>query len=523
VEKFLRLSFNRLGIIFIISVVFLSIPQQKFLFKYNFSVICSESITATYPNLTFSTYLGGEDGAEYAGGIAIAPDGSYYISGQTASTDFPTQHAYNNTTSGNRDVTITKFRSNNSLLWSTYFGGSDSEGSFDVALAGDSSCYITGYTRSSDFPLLNAYNSTYCGSDDAFLSKFAANGSLLWSTYLGGSDQDSGYSIAVAADGSCYVTGITMSSDFPTKNAFESTYNGGNFDAFIAKFSSNGSLIWSSFLGGDRIDVGYGLAVTSDSSCYITGLTASLDFPTKNAYDTIPNGYWDVFVTKFHPNGSLSWSTLLGGSAYEEGLGIDAGSDGSCYVTGQTTSPNFPTQHAFNSTYGNWEEAFVTKFAANGSLLWSTYLGGNDVDSGYDVVVTSNGSCFVTGRTGSDNFPIKNAYDEIRKLAFDAFVTKFSSDGFLLWSTFLGGNDTDEGHGISIGSDGSCYVMGKTWSADFPTQNAYDNTLGATSDIFIVKFVDTPLPSTSHRAYYGFLVFIIIIPIIVFIFSKKRK
>ncbi|MGC9778859.1 MAG: SBBP repeat-containing protein [Candidatus Heimdallarchaeota archaeon] len=289
-KKNLRLVSNRLSIILLLSIVFLSIPQQEFSSKYRLLVACSESVTATYPELNFSTYLGGSDGGELGRGIVTTNNGSYYVTGHTKSNNFPTLHAYNNTFSGDRDVFITKFSGSNSLLWSTYFGGSDVEGSFDIAVIGDSSCYITGFTRSSDFPVQNAYDSTYMGSDDAFLAKFAANGSLIWSTFLGGSDRDFGHSIAVTGDSSIYVTGETWSSNFPTKNAYDSTYNGWYTDAFVAKFSAEGTLLWSTFLGGNGNEAGHGLAVSSDGSCYVTGLTRSTDFPTQNGYDTTSNG-----------------------------------------------------------------------------------------------------------------------------------------------------------------------------------------------------------------------------------------
>jgi hypothetical protein len=535
VEKIMRLTINRLCIILLVSIVFPLIPYQKFSSKYILLVSCSESLQDFYPKLNYSTYHGGDADVENAGGIAVTIDESYYVTGSTESNDFPILDAYDSTyNGGSRDVFITKFIANNSLLWSTFFGGSDTDISQDIAVTDEGSCYITGWTKSSDFPTLNAFDNTFNGGvEDAFIAKFTANGSLLWSTYLGGvGDWDNSYSIAVASDGSCYVTGHTQSTDFPTQNAYDSTYNGGNFDAFVSKFAANGSLIWSTFLGGDWNDVGLGIGVANDGSCYVTGWTWSSDFPTQNGYDTSPNGDWDVFVTKFNTNGSLLWSTFLGGNNWEEAWGIAAASDGSCYITGFTYSPDFPTQHAYNSTIGNWGDAFLVKFATDGSLMWSTFLGGEGSDRGYDVAVTSNGSCFVTGETGSDDFPIQHAYSSNKNSGFDAFVAKFSSEGYFLWGTYLGGARTDEGSAIAVTDNGKCYVTGETYSIFFPTLNAYDYFLGGGKDIFISKFVDSPLPSISSTPSYTFdrfLVFIAVLPIIAFIpiivltIFKKRK
>ncbi len=532
--KILRLVINRLGIVLLISIIVFSIPQQKFPFDPIHTVICSETLPAIYPKLNYSTFLGGEDGGENGRGIAMTADGSYYVTGQTKSSDFPTQNAYDNTLNGNNDAVVTKFACNNSLIWSTYLGGGGQvDIAQDIAVAADGSCYVTGETTSSDFPTKNAFDNTFNGGlTDAFVTKFAANGSLLWSTYLGGGgDWDIGQSIAVASDGSCYVTGETTSTDFPTLNAYDSMYNGGNFDIFLTKFASNGTLLWSSYFGGNRIDVGYGIAVTSDGSFYITGFTTSPDFPTQNAYDTTQNGDWDVYLSKFDKNCSLLWSTYLGGIYWDEAWGVATASDGSCYVTGYTDSPDFPTQHGYNNTYGMGGDAFLTKFASNGSLLWSSFLGGSGGERVYDVAATSDGSCYVAGYTGSENFPTLNAYDDSKAHGFDTFVMKFSSTGSLFWSTYLGGNSTDKGYGIAAAENGSCYIIGKTWSTEFPTLNAYDNTTNDYSDMFIVKFVDTLIPATpptQPSTVPGFLVFIVVmpalafIPVIALILYKKR-
>ena len=526
----LRLLFNRLSVILLISVVFLSTTQQVLPSTERYVPLnCSEAVPATYPKLKFSTYLGGSGGSERGYGIAVTEDGNCYVMGQTGSSDFPTQNAYNSTYSGNRDAIVAKLNGSGSLLWSTFFGGSGLDIGRDISVAGDGSCYVIGETQSNDFPTQNAYNSTFSGNEDTFLAKFSTNGTLLWSSYLGGSEGDYGYSIAVAGDGSCYVTGETISSDFPTQNAYDSTFNGGFVDAFVSKFSTNGTLLWSSYLGGNGNEAGEGIAITSDGSCYLTGRTASSDFPTLNAYDPTHNGNWDVFITKFSTSGSLLWSTFFGGALWDEALGITVASDNSCYITGFAGSSDFPLLNAFNSTYGGYGDAFITKFSSEGFLLWSTYLGGSNGDRGYDIAVTSDGSCYVTGETSSSNFPTKNAYDSTYNGVYDAFVTRYSSEGFLLWSTYLGGSRYDPGRSLAVTEDGSCYVTGTTWSNDFPTKNAYDNTLGATSDAFVTKFVDPPTHTIHPNVVNGFLVFIAVMPtiafmsIIVLILYKKRK
>ena len=532
--KTVRLILNHLVFILLLSIVLFSATQYVLpTTKQTRLLTSSEASAATYTNMTYSTYFGGSDGGELGLGIAATIDGNCYITGQTLSSDFPTKNAYDSTLNGNRDVIITKITGNCSLLWSTYLGGSDFDGGFSIAVNSDGSCYIIGITRSSDFPTKNAYNSIYIGEDDTFLAKFSTNGDLLWSTYLGGSDEDYGYGIAVASDGSCYVIGQTKSSDFPTKKAYDSTFNGGNSDAFVAKFSSYGRLLWSSYLGGNENDAGKAIAVASDGSCYVTGRTKSSNFPTLDAYDATHNGNWDTFITKFSSKGKLLLSTFLGGNGWDEALGITVARDGSYYLAGYTVSNDFPTKQAFNNTYGGLGDAFVTKFAANGSLLWSTFLGGNGCDRAYDVVAAIDCSCYVVGETFSTNFPTPNAYDPTYNDGFDAFVSRFAVNGSLLWGTYLGGSEGgDEGHCIAPTKDGRCIVIGTTFSDDFPTLNAYDSTLGSASDVFITAFIDPfpPIPcvepiSPSFYSYtlYGILAFFGITFFVVIILYTRKK
>jgi len=530
-----RLIFSYLVVVLLIGIVLLSATQQVLPTTKQTRLLPSyEDSAATYTNMTYSTYFGGNEGLEQGRSITISDDGSYYFTGRTESSDFPTKNAYDSTYNGGSDAYITKFSPDNSLLWSTFFGGSDLDNCIDIAVGRDGSCYIIGTTLSGNFPTKKAYDSSYSGTDDVFLAKFSTNGVLLWSTYLGGSEWDFGYSIAVACDGSCYVIGETHSSDFPIKDAYDNTFNGGYFDAFVTKFSSNGRLLWSSYLGGNENDAGNAIAVTYDGSCYVTGRSRSSNFPTLNAYDAIHNGDWDVFVTKFSSNGKLLWSTFLGGAWWDEGLGITVARDDSCYVAGFTQSTDFPTKQAYNSTKGRYGDAFVSRFAANGSLLWSTFLGGNDTDRAFDIAAAVDCSCYVTGNTYSINFPTPNAYDNSNNDGWDAFVVRFATNGSLLWGTYLGGSEGgDKGYGVASTEDGKCYVIGTTLSDDFPTKNAYDTTLGSTSDAFITAFIDPfpPIPYpepicplvSSFSILYGILAFLGITFFVVIIIYTRKK
>jgi len=237
-----------------------------------------------------------------------------------------------------------------------------------------------------------------------------------------------------------YVTGETLSTDFPTPSGYDSSYNGGD-DAFVSKLSHDGStLIYSTYLGGGNYDYGWGIAVDSSENAYVTGWTFSTDFPTPSGYDSSYNGFDDAFVSKLSHDGStLIYSTYLGGGYNDRGLGIAVDSSENAYVTGYTYSSDFPTSSAYDSSLGGDEDAFVSKLSHDGSsLIYSTYLGGGNDDRGYGIAVDSSGNAYVTGWTFSTDFPTPSGYDSSYNGGYDdAFVSKLSSDGStLIYSTY---------------------------------------------------------------------------------------
>ena len=463
------------------------------------------------PGLVYSTYLGGSNMNDYGNGIAIDSAGCAYVTGSVESTDFPTKNAYDSSHNGDFDVFVTKIDTHQSgtasLLYSTFLGGTDEDRGESIDVDGSGYVYVTGYTWSTDFPTKNAYDTTFNGGyDDVFVAKLdmtlSGTASLLYSTFVGGNNSERGHSIVATGTGIAYVTGETQSTDLPTTlSAYDSSHNGSN-DAFVTKLdttqSGSGSLLYSTYLGGTAWDHGNGIAATSTGIAYVVGATASNDFPTKNAYDPSHNGGSDVFMTKLDTTQSgaacLLYSTYLGGSGGERGFGIAVGRGASAYVTGWTASTDFPTLNAYDSSHNGSHDAFVAKFdtteTGGASLLYSTYLGGSSDDEGYSIASVSY--LYVTGYTGSANFPTLDAYDSSLNGTYDVFVAKFGSGSgtaSLLYSTYLGGSDYDVGNGIAVNSAGCAYVAGCTASTDFPTtSNAYDTTYsGGWNDVFVAK------------------------------------
>ena len=445
------------------------------------------------PVLVYSTYLGGSVQDE-GHGIAVDSAGSAYVTGFTTSPDFPAAFAFQSAYVSARDAFVTKLNpSGNALVYSTYLGGIGDEIGFGIAVDSAGSAYVTGYTGSMNFPTAFAFQNTYAGDLDAFVTKLNPSGSaLLYSTFLGGSGQDEGHGIAVDSAGSAYVAGLTNSTNFPTALAFQNTNAGslGVYDAFVTKLSPSGAgLVYSTYLGGSGNDLGLGIAADSAGSAYVTGSAESTNFPTAFAFQSTRAccGSDDAFVTKLNPSGTaLLYSTYLGGTGSDEGNAIAVDSVGSAYVAGSTTSTNFPTAFAFQNTYGGGAvDAFVTKLNATGSaLLYSTYLGGNSTDDGRAIAVDSAGSAYVTGSTDSTNFPSASANAGVN----DAYVTKLSPGGTgLVYSIRLGGGGSDAGIGIALDSPGSAYVTGSTGSTDFPTASAFQNAYAGGGDAFVTK------------------------------------
>jgi hypothetical protein len=447
--------------------------------------------------MAYSTFLGGSED-DYGYALAVDSSGSAYVTGETSSTDFPIDDAYQNPFGGgNDDAFVTKFStSGSSLVYSTYLGGSNNESGEGIQVDSSGKAYVTGYTHSTDFPTQSAFQGTHGGGDkDAFVTVLSSSGSsLIFSTYLGGSGTDIGYALALGSSGNIYVTGQTASTNFPTQNAYTASYRGGDCDAFVTKFSVSGSsLVYSTYLGGPGKDEGYGIVTSSSGNAYVVGRTTSSNFPVQNAYQTTHGGGdYDAFVTKFSTSGtSLIYSTYLGGNQNDSGWGIAVDSSGSAYATGDTYSTDFPTQNAYQSSHaGGGKDAFVTKFSVTGTTaVYSTYLGGLEVDASAHVVVNSSGNAYVTGVTQSSDFPVKRAYQGSYNGNYDAFVSMFSTTGnSLIFSTFLGGSDQDTARAIAIDSSGNIYVAGFTESPDFPTENPYQDTLNGDMDAFVGKF-----------------------------------
>ncbi|CAM3230149.1 SBBP repeat-containing protein [Paenibacillus lupini] len=451
------------------------------------------------PVLTYSTFLGGSD---TDAGFSIATDqfGNAYVTGQTVSFDFPiTPGAFEPFIDGSSTVFVSKLNAfGNVLEYSTFLGGSSADQGNGIAVDDFGHAYVTGQTLSPNFPTTpGAIQPFNGGNQDVFVTKLSPDGSsLVYSTFLGGQGEDIGFDIAVDGMGNAYVTGTTNSFDFPiTPGALQSGLAGNLEDAFVAKINVDGTVLeYSTFLGGFGNDEAFGIAIDNFGHAYVTGMTTSVDFPTTpGAFQISFNGVISAFVSKLNENGSaLLYSTFLSGSGDDEGRGIAVDEFGQAYVTGTTTSFDFPvTPGSFQPFFhGGASEAFVTKLSSDGNYqVYSTFLGGEGSDSGNGIAVRS-GFAYVTGNTGSFNFPITPDAIHPFPEGGDGFLTQLNIDGAsLVFSTFIGGSSSDTDNAIAVDQESNVYLTGQTFSPNFPvTPGVIQPFLRGGSDAFVMKF-----------------------------------
>jgi hypothetical protein len=495
------------------------------------------------PTLGYSTYLGGT-GNDYATAVAVDSTGNAYVTGYTASANFPTvAGAYQTSCGGGTacsashiNAFVTKLNSTGTaLVYSTFLGGSGKDYGYGIALDASGDAFIAGTAFSNDFPTTpGAYQTTCgggtCADGDVFIAELNSTGSgLVYSTLLGGKSANQANAIVVDSSGNAYFTGYTRSANYPvTPGVFQglcSSCKTGFVDAYITKLNSSGSaLIYSTFLGGNNADVAYAIAIDSSENAYVTGYTYSTNFPTTpGAFQTTLGATTGAFVTKINSTATAKiYSTYLNGSATGTsacaacGSSIAADAAGNAYVVGLTWETNFPTTvGAYQVTYGGgFHDAFVTKFSSTGTLIYSTYIGGSGDDGATSVLVDGNGTAYVKGNTFSTNFPttpgaLSNTF--VAGTNSEAFVLLLNPSGSALdYSTYLGGAAGAE-YGLAtsmLALDNevppNIYVTGYTNSTTYPTTaGAYQTKRSGAYDGYVTKFAPSPNVGLSPGLNFG--------------------
>jgi hypothetical protein len=463
------------------------------------------------PEMTYSSYLGGM-GTEAIYAMTTDAAGNLYLTGYTSSPDFPLRDPIQPTPAGFFDVFITKLNpSGSDLVYSTYLGGRLWDIGAGIAVDSQGNTFVVGNTDSSDFPLANPVQPVYGGgTQDAFVAQLDPSGTrLVYSTYLGGNQDDIGGGVAVRDSGQAYVVGGTDSPNFPVVNPLQAQLAGVR-DVFVTRIAPAGAAIeYSTYLGGINEDQGQDIALDADGNVYLIGLAGS-GFPLVNPIQLYGGGTHDAFVAQLNPSGSaLLYSTYLGGSGDEWGLDGALNSTGSVYATGTTTSFDFPTVNPLQPDFRGVVDAFVAQINPAGSaLVYSTYLGGSDVDMGYGVEVDRFGRTWVSGQTVSADFPLVNPFQPVYGGGMrDAFVAEIAPGGnALLFSSYLGGSQADETYAMTLDRADNAYIGGRTFSPNFPIAGwPFQPQLNGAYDAFITKIEDPvvgfpPTPTATVTA-----------------------
>jgi hypothetical protein len=469
------------------------------------------------PGLAYSTFLGGSDGEPFGTwGVAVDGAGNAITTGATVSPDFPTTPgAYDETfNGGSYDAFVTKLNATGSdAIWSTFIGGAGTDAPGRPVIDAEGNVFVPGVAGGSDFPTTpGAYDTTFNGGggDGFFLELDPTGSKLLYSTLLGGSGFDGVSDAVLGPSGEVTLGGSTGSGDFPTTSgAFQTTANNGQGagfrDNFVTKLNVGGTgLVYSTYLGGSDEDQFRGLAVDGDGNATVTGFSYSADFPTTpGAVQPTFGGAIDATVTKLPATGTgLVYSTYLGGSDGDYGLAIAGDSDGNAYVTGYTGG-DFPTTPGAFQTSPNGLDAFVTKLGPTGAVIYSTYLGAEDYDQGLSIKVDSARRAYVAGRTASTDFPTTpDAYDQTFNGGFyNPFLSVLDAFGStLIYSTYFGGGGSfsfSQAQDVAIDGSGGAYLAGFTETSSFPTtEGAFDRTFGGSNEGFVAK-LDLPVQPES--------------------------
>jgi hypothetical protein len=444
----------------------------------------------------FTTYFGGSE-IEDATKVAFDLDGNTLLIGQTQSDDLPaSEGAFQASYSpGDWDSFVAKFDDSGQQIFATYLGGSAYEHVTTVTVDADNNVIVAGVTWSSEFNTTqDAYQTTYGGNGDGFITVFSPGGELLYSTFFGGAGEDWIYGLEFDESGNLMFGGFTSSDGMATAGAYQGM-NGGSSDAFAAKLNlTEGTLTLFTYFGGPGNDRSWIMTSDSDGNYLLSGMTQSGFFPTTDgAYQEAYGGGDDAFLTKISANGStVVFSSYLGGDGDEFGVGLNVDSNDNIVLCGPTGSSDFPVYNALNGAYlGGSFDIYASKWTPVGEIVFVTYLGGNGTDRAWDSRVDPSDDIVLVARTTSDDLPVLFATQENRSRNYDACAIKLASDGQdILASTYVGGLGSDIGEGIAIDPVGHVVISGRTSSDDFPVSpGAFQSENGGGYDAYVCHSV----------------------------------
>lgn len=459
--------------------------------KFNVGSYDKDRTLIIDPLREWSTYFGGTD-YEFISKITTGPSGDVYVCGSTFSPDFPiTPGAYDTAINGSftEDIFISRFDPEGNLIWSTYYGGSQPDIAKDIAVDENEDIHVFGHSISSDFPYTWG---GYTAAVDLVKLHFDSTGNRISATMFGGNGNDYAFGISNIPGGGTYLTGQTTSSDYPTTWGCHQAAIAGGSDMFVTQLSASGSIVWSTYMGGIGIDLGYDIVSDTGGCAVVTGYTWSADFPTTGGcfQDSIA-GKNDAVLARFTPSGALVWSTYFGGNWYDVGWGIGIDPSNDIYLAGETSSNNLSiTPGKMSDTLSGPYDFMLAKFDPNGNRDWATYWGGTGTDAAYDIKWDDMGYFHAVGRTNSTDLPVSADAVQINNAgSYDAAMLTFNSNGNQMKAGYFGGSQYDVAYSVAPLGDGTVIFAGECESTDMLVDsNAHQSTAMGNWDGWLAKF-----------------------------------
>jgi hypothetical protein len=409
------------------------------------------------PMQVWDIYYGG-DSSDFGWSTATDPQGNIFLAGYTFSPNDIASNGHQVDYAGSIDAFVVKFDSQGNRLWASYFGGNRIDKAFKVATDATGNVYLVGHTRSTKgIGFENSHQKELGGSADAFIVKFDPDGKMLWSSYLGGSGEDQAFDVTCDAYGNVYLAGNTESTQGISRGSLS-----GESDGFLAKFSSSGSMQWSTYTGGSDKDYGRAVSVSAAGTVYLAGVTYSQDKFGQMRSQAKHSGGSDVFLSAYSGSGSLQWTTLFGGKSIDDVRAISCDPTGNVYLAGYTFSRvDIATSGVFQEQYGGGSsDAYVAKFNGSGQKKWCSYFGGSKKDRAWGVLADASGNVYLAG--GSGSFHELNITDGQSSAMgkTDAFLIKFNGNGNKLWAMIYGSENEDYGRAVCADILGNIYLSG---------------------------------------------------------------
>jgi hypothetical protein len=472
------------------------------------------------PLIVWSTYYGGGGGLDYAYGIAISAERSIYVTGRTnSSTNIATSGSYQSTIAGSDDAYIACFDSSGYRTWATYYGGSGSDIGRGIVLGSTGDLFVYGFTNSSSgISTAGAYQVALAGGTDCFLARFTTAGTMVWGTYFGGAGTEEGAlyeGIAADNNGTIVFTGRTTSDNGIATSGSHQTTKGGGYDAFVAKFSESGSLLWSTYYGGSNTEYGEDVAIDMGGNIIVVGHTQSSNGIASSSAQqaSYGGGSADAFIAKITSAGVRLWGTYYGGASHDVAMSAATTSQDTIYIVGYTESASgITTSGAYQTTFGGVRDGVILKLTPDGARVWASYYGGESYD-GVDDIAIINGDLLLAGKTlSSTGIATPGDYQSAKAGDYDSFIARITGDGTRKWGTYFGGNIDEGAVAITYDGDENIIIAGATAST---TGIAYGGRQqgshgGGTYDSYIAKYTDATSSAIvtsplTNKVLHGFL------------------